>query len=858
MINLLKVYDVGEKIRLGHEHDGGYIVPKVAIEKSCSLFSYGISNEISFDETYIELTNNMVYAYDHTIDFVDNKFKENFILHKEGLSSSKTDCTNNFIEHFNSKNIKGKCLLKIDVEHSEYEYFNKTNLLDLKDKVTCIVIEFHSLFNLQYRNSFFEIIKNLNEHFYVCHVHGNNHDSIFQYVEDGIRYFLPNCIEITFVSKSIVENVTIDKNIYPCDLDRPNNMNKEDYDLSFLRRLHYKINTYKDLKNHKFDNNTIPKIIFRTSKHKLEHLADTIKNLYIDELIENDGYTLFYFDDEDCEKFIEDYKNLDLIIAFDKLNAGAYKADLFRYLVLYVYGGIYMDFSMRSLVKLDDIIKSYETILVKDLDASLGGIYNAFMCSKKGNPLFIETIQLCIENIKNEVYFDNVWELTGPLALKKVLLKINNENDVNIGEYKNSTMIYRLFDKGLEGNQHLILDVDGTNNMNSRNLVQTRISNHYKVLYQNGQIPYPQLYEQKKLFKNVIYTYKHLKILDIKPNKNVIPKYIFRTGSCNVKNLPKEIFDLYTKTIENNQEYTLFYFDDIDRELFIKENYNENYYNAYKKLIPKAYQADFFRYLVLYKFGGIYMDFSMEELIKLDDIIKTYKNVYVRDRLDMPIIYNAFIATISESKILKNCINKCVNNIENNNYGYHSLCVTSPIILGEVFSEMDNVFVNGNIQVGHIDDELFIYSFENGDGEYFKNPENNQFVVKNKIDKHYELLYKKHMNFCRYDKLWENKYVFKDELYFELEEKYKNEINIDVSLYILIHIYFRIMNGISFEESYVRAYEINKLYSNYLGRYVDEESFIYYYFNMEMSISDIEHKIINCEEYKELLLAMYY
>jgi mannosyltransferase OCH1-like enzyme len=308
----------------------------------------------------------------------------------------------------------------------------------------------------------------------------------------------------------------------------------------------------------------------------------------------------------------------------------------------------------------------------------------------------------------------------------------------------------------------------------------------------------------------MIKTYYDLKEYNFIENCE-IPKIIIKTGSFAVSDLPIEIANLYNQITESNPHYTLFYFDDDDRLKFIQDNYEERYINAYKKLIPKAYQADLFRYLILYKYGGVYMDFSMSPLIPLDDIIKSYKEVYVRDRLSMPIIYNAFISTIKQSKILEKCIAKCIKNIENNDYGYDSLCVTSPIILGETFAEIEiqGLFVDGKIQLGRINDNLFVYSFENGDNEFFKNPENGQFVVKNKIDNHYNIVYKDKVNTLYYPRLWENRIVFRDERFIEIENIYKEVTKNKIDLGLVVFLY-----TFNIEKSEIKNIIINKMYEN--------------------------------------------
>lgn len=607
------------------------------------------------------------------------------------------------------------------------------------------------------------------------------------------------------------------------------------------------IYTYKDLKKHIFvDDGSIPKIIFRTSHYKSSNLPKPIIDLYEEQLVLNDSYKLFYFDDNDCRELIEDTKDQDLIDAYDMLNAGAYKADLVRNLLLYKYGGVYMDFSMFCIEKLDNIINNKKLVLVKDLNSSFSGIYNAFMCSIKGNALFINTINESVKNINKRVYFDNVWELTGPVALKKEYCKINHVQSIEIIDDDNSK-IYQLVEiENVKNNVHNIIDEKGIT------LIQTRLHNHYDILYKN-KISYPSLFMEKKIYKPSFMGYDKFKKFNHNFNQNEVPKIIYRTGSFKFDELPKEIIELYESTLQNNQEYKMFYFDDDDRYNFIKDNYDSTYVEAYNKLLPKAYQADCFRYLIVYKYGGVYMDFSMNPIIPLKEIISKYKQVYVRDRLEMPIIYNAFIASIKSSKILELCIKKCLNNIKNKDYGYHSLCVTSPIILGEAISKIgiDGIFIDNKIQVGKINDEIFIYSFENGDGEYFKNPENGEFVVKNKIDNHYEIIYKNNYDLLRYNGLWENKMVFKDEIFEKIEYQYNKNYKSKISLLSLINIYKKVKENKDLDESVQRLLEINKIYEDYLEREADEGG-LNNYFISNLGIDQIKNIIISSQEYHDL------
>ena len=101
-----------------------------------------------------------------------------------------------------------------------------------------------------------------------------------------------------------------------------------------------------------------------------------------------------------------------------------------------------------------------------------------------------------------------------------------------------------------------------------------------------------------------------------------IPKIIYRTSGYDIMCLPRLIWDLYTKEKEINPNYEHIYFDDWQCEAFILTTYGSYVRDLYLKLIPSAFRADFFRYLLLYDKGGIYMDFTQHSLTPMDNIIK--------------------------------------------------------------------------------------------------------------------------------------------------------------------------------------------------------------------------------------------
>ena len=171
-------------------------------------------------------------------------------------------------------------------------------------------------------------------------------------------------------------------------------------------------------------NPIIPQNIFQTWHTKLlplgmEETVSMIKSL-------NPRFQYFLFDDNDCIEFIKNNFNKDILNAYTSLLPGAYKADLWRYCILYKKGGIYLDIKYRPLDNFRFIILMEDEHFVLDNDDNC--IYNALMVCKPGNELLLKAINKIVENVKNKFYGESVLEPTGPLMLRKLV----NENNISL------------------------------------------------------------------------------------------------------------------------------------------------------------------------------------------------------------------------------------------------------------------------------------------------------------------------------------------------------------------------------------------------------------------------------------------
>jgi mannosyltransferase OCH1-like enzyme len=180
------------------------------------------------------------------------------------------------------------------------------------------------------------------------------------------------------------------------------------------------------------------------------------------------------------------------------------------------------------------------------------------------------------------------------------------------------------------------------------------------------------------------------------------------------KNLPLEIIKIIQKNKILCPRYKFIFYDDQDCEQFIKTYFNERTYNAYMMLnnCYGAMKADFFRYCVLYKIGGVYLDIkskikvSLGLIIKPDDscILDIPRNDLEPWRKDNPTYEQWLLIFEPKHPYLNEMIEQMVTNIENNYEpqipGYSILTSKQKILLltgPDALTRAINTCVNNNI-----------------------------------------------------------------------------------------------------------------------------------------------------------------
>jgi hypothetical protein len=211
-------------------------------------------------------------------------------------------------------------------------------------------------------------------------------------------------------------------------------------------------------------------------------------------------YVQVFFSGIDREKFISRYYP-QYLPHYQNLLPGAYKADLWRLLVIYRYGGIYMDIGMRLMpgIIIDrDIVHHGTDELVLSIDqGDLSAIANNFLIAYPRHPVIAYMIRWVVDNIANKRYGCNNLDIAGPKAIGRALhsyLMVKGASTMS-SEIETGTLqpfVTTLVDNFAMGNWNVILKPrpktnDYNNDNNKRRKQRRRMQQHHHVRSNGAQ-----------------------------------------------------------------------------------------------------------------------------------------------------------------------------------------------------------------------------------------------------------------------------------------------------------------------------------------------------------------------------------
>ena len=163
----------------------------------------------------------------------------------------------------------------------------------------------------------------------------------------------------------------------------------------------------------------IPKHIYQTWKtHDLPRgIATVIQQM----LAINPGWQHHLYDDNEMAAFIHEQFPGRVSQAFDSLAIGAARADIWRYCVLYKYGGVYLDIDAEICQPLDGLIRADDSAIITR--EQVAGLFNQWiLIFSQGHPLLKAAIDTCVENVISRSS-NNILHLTGSTVFTQVLVE---------------------------------------------------------------------------------------------------------------------------------------------------------------------------------------------------------------------------------------------------------------------------------------------------------------------------------------------------------------------------------------------------------------------------------------------------
>ena len=235
----------------------------------------------------------------------------------------------------------------------------------------------------------------------------------------------------------------------------------------------------------------IPRIIHITSKSRCA--TPKVQDIVNQWRFAN--YSLYFHDDEAVDRLFRHpltQKNFPLLNeTLMCVTNGATKADLWRYLVLFQYGGVYTDVDNSPVgINGDSIKHDDDSFFVIE---SLGVVSQFFLASSPGHPMMALAIDNGIANIKNivNVMRNNPAITTGPRALKNAFILLMNYTSngyIDAGLYRGLSSPRNVTVVGDKSNPHEYVNRQGLNSRDKAAYYKALGIEHF---HENKRFPAP-------------------------------------------------------------------------------------------------------------------------------------------------------------------------------------------------------------------------------------------------------------------------------------------------------------------------------------------------------------------------------
>lgn len=158
----------------------------------------------------------------------------------------------------------------------------------------------------------------------------------------------------------------------------------------------------------------------------IRHRCNTFRSLYSD-------FDYELYDDKMCKEFLLNNFDKKVLNAYNSLQPYAYKSDLIRYALLYIYGGLYSDIGLQHHNRIDT---NHDLVCGEDIKETDDGPSNKYACgfiyARQANmQVFKYAIEKICFNVKHKSY-NHYLSITGPRLLTDSINMYINEIDMKM------------------------------------------------------------------------------------------------------------------------------------------------------------------------------------------------------------------------------------------------------------------------------------------------------------------------------------------------------------------------------------------------------------------------------------------
>lgn len=162
----------------------------------------------------------------------------------------------------------------------------------------------------------------------------------------------------------------------------------------------------------------------------------------------------------------------------------------------------------------------------------------------------------------------------------------------------------------------------------------------------------------------------------------VVPGLLHRIWEC--PEIPEQYEKDMLSWMNNTEDMYVFLWTSKAREAFINKTLGPGHLQLYKRLLPGAYRADLFRYVIMYHAGGLYSDIDVHLHVNMENLRDLWDGVTLAIDIDTKRLLNGAVLMSPPRHALFLCaLGEVFDHSKHRIYFDSDLDISGPGILGE-------------------------------------------------------------------------------------------------------------------------------------------------------------------------------